>query len=96
MDAEPLFSALVREFLFVLLYRAGAESLTSEHAARLSAMQAAERNIDAHLAEMRVVYQQLRQQGITEELIDVVSGFMVLKRRGASDTRRDGGRLAGT
>ena len=45
--------ALVREYLFVSIYRACANSLASENAARLVTMQAAERNIEEHLEELQ-------------------------------------------
>lgn len=72
---EELLSALLREDLFVALYRALAEAKTAEHGARLSAMQAAEQNIEDRIADLRVAYHQLRQAKITEEILDVVSGF---------------------
>lgn len=43
MDVPPLFSAFVRQHLFVSLYRAFAESLASENASRLASMQSAEK-----------------------------------------------------
>ncbi|MFP4074812.1 MAG: F0F1 ATP synthase subunit gamma [Actinomycetota bacterium] len=56
-------------------YGAVAEAKTAEHGARLSAMQAAEQNIEDRIADLRVAYHQLRQAKITEEILDVVSGF---------------------
>ncbi|UCH25938.1 MAG: F0F1 ATP synthase subunit gamma, partial [Trueperaceae bacterium] len=53
-----LFAALVREHFFVVLYRALAESLASENAARLAAMQTAEQNIETHLDELELAYHQ--------------------------------------
>ncbi len=44
--------ALIREYLFVSLFRACAESLASENASRLAAMQRAEKNIDELLDEL--------------------------------------------
>jgi F-type H+-transporting ATPase subunit gamma len=79
MDPELLFSQLIRQHLFVTIYRAGAESMASEHATRLATMQAAERNIDEHLEEMNTEYRRRRQQSITEELLDVVAGFEALQ-----------------
>lgn len=71
--------AFVREYLFVSLFRACAESLASENASRLKAMQRAEKNIDELLDELHRTYHQLRQSGIDEELFDVISGFEALK-----------------
>lgn len=78
MDWEELFRRLNRQYFFVTLYRATAQSLASEHAARLASMQAAEQNIDEHLGEFNRAYQQQRQKVITDELLDIVSGFEAL------------------
>lgn len=78
-DWETLFSAVVREHLFVSLHRALAESLASEHGARRAAMHAAERNIDDRLVALRGAYAQHRQTSITVELLDIVSGYEVLR-----------------
>jgi len=70
--------ALIREYLFVSLFRACAESLASENASRLAAMQRAENNIDELLENLNSTFHRLRQSGIDEELFDVVSGFEAL------------------
>jgi F-type H+-transporting ATPase subunit gamma len=75
LPPTDLYRALVRQQLFIGLFRAGAESAASEHAARLSAMQAAERNIEERMEEMNAAYRRKRQESITEELLDVVAGF---------------------
>jgi F-type H+-transporting ATPase subunit gamma len=78
MDWDPLFSALIREYLFISLFRAFAESLASENASRLASMQAAEKNIEEQLSELKKQFHQKRQMAITEELLDIVSGFEAL------------------
>lgn len=78
MDRDRLFSALTRQYLFVSLYRACAESLASENASRLAAMQGAEKNIEDRLAELQALFRQQRQMAITEELLDIVAGFEAL------------------
>ncbi|MEW4529681.1 F0F1 ATP synthase subunit gamma [Maioricimonas sp. JC845] len=80
MDPGILLSALVRQFLFVRLFRAFAESLSSENASRIAAMQAAERSIGEQLVAFRFGYQQRRQSSITEELLDVITGFEALSQ----------------
>src|SRR5580658_1857174 len=70
--------ALIREYLFISLFRACAESLASENASRLAAMERADRNIDELLANLRNTTRRLRQSSIDEELFDVVSGFEAL------------------
>jgi F-type H+-transporting ATPase subunit gamma len=70
--------ALIREYLFISLFRACAESLASENASRLAAMQRADKNIDELLEGLNGTFHRLRQSGIDEELFDVVSGFEAL------------------
>ncbi|MBU3022312.1 F0F1 ATP synthase subunit gamma [Aestuariibacter sp. A3R04] len=67
--------AFVREYLFVSLFRACAESLASENACRLAAMQRAEKNIDEIQENLNQTFHRLRQSDIDEELSDVLSGF---------------------
>jgi F-type H+-transporting ATPase subunit gamma len=72
--------ALIREYLFISLFRACAESLASENASRLAAMQRADKNIDDLLATLHGTFHRLRQSGIDEELFDVISGFEALSK----------------
>ena len=74
--------ALIREYLFVSLFRACAESLASENASRLAAMQRADKNIDDLLEDLNGAFHRLRQSGIDEELFDVISGFEALRVEG--------------
>ncbi|MDB9303445.1 F0F1 ATP synthase subunit gamma [Nodularia spumigena CS-591/12] len=78
MDENQLFSALIRQYLFISLYLALAESLASENASRLSSMQAAEKNIEERLSDFNADYRRQRQSSITAELLDIVSGFEAL------------------
>jgi F-type H+-transporting ATPase subunit gamma len=73
--------AFIREYLFVSLFRACAESLASENASRLAAMQRADQNIDELLETLNGTFHRLRQSGIDEELFDVVSGFEALSAK---------------
>lgn len=66
--------AFVGEYLFVSLFKACAESLASENAARLAAMQGAEKNIKELLESLNLRYHHLRQNSIDEELFDVIAG----------------------
>jgi F-type H+-transporting ATPase subunit gamma len=78
MDVDQLFSSMVRQYLFFSLYSAFVESLASENASRLSSMQMAEKNIEEHLEDLDVQFNRLRQEAITSELLDVVTGFEAL------------------
>jgi F-type H+-transporting ATPase subunit gamma len=79
MKREVLLGSLVRQLVYVLIYRALAESLASENAQRLAAMQAAEKNIDDRLEELTVQYHRVRQSAITSELLDIMAGFEALR-----------------
>jgi hypothetical protein len=53
-------------------------TLASENASRLAAMERADKNIDELLANLHGTFHRLRQSGIDEELLDVISGFEAL------------------
>jgi F-type H+-transporting ATPase subunit gamma len=74
-DRAATLRSLIRSYVFVSLFRACAESLASENASRLAAMQRADKNIDDLLETLQGTFHQLRQTGIDEELFDVISGF---------------------
>ena len=76
---ESTLKALIREFLFVSLFKASAESSVSENSSRLAAMQRAEKNIDEMLDDLNHKFHQMRQSAIDEELFDLISGFEALK-----------------
>ncbi|MGC9451364.1 MAG: F0F1 ATP synthase subunit gamma [Oceanipulchritudo sp.] len=78
MGDSATLRALIREYLFVSLFRSCAESLASENASRLAAMERADRNIDELLRELKGNFHRLRQSGIDAELFDVIAGFEAL------------------
>lgn len=79
-DSTETLRALIREYLFVSLFRACAESLASENTSRLVAMQRADKNIDELLEDLNGTFYRLRQSGIDEELFEVIAGFEALSR----------------
>lgn len=66
---------LLRQHLFLALYRAWAEALASENASRFAAMQAAERNLEERGRVLTREYHRLRQGAVTEGLLEVISGY---------------------
>lgn len=94
MGSSPAtLQALIREYLFVSLFRACAESLASENASRLAAMERAEKNIDQLSADLHQTFYRLRQSKIDEELFDVIAGVEALagtERARRPVDRRDG------
>jgi F-type H+-transporting ATPase subunit gamma len=77
----PALQAFIREYLFVVLFQACAESLASENASRLAAMQRAEKNIDGVLDDLNRTFHRVRQESIDEELFDVIAGYEALAPR---------------
>ncbi|MBR1838516.1 MAG: F0F1 ATP synthase subunit gamma [Bacteroidaceae bacterium] len=77
---EPSRDAVVEKLipgvLRLQLYTALLDSLASEHAARVIAMQIATDNADELLQELTLTYNKTRQQAITTELLDIVGGSM--------------------
>ena len=72
--------ALIREYLFISLFRACAESLASENASRLAAMQRADKNIEEQQENLNAEFHRVRQGAIDEELFDVIAGFEALSK----------------
>jgi F-type H+-transporting ATPase subunit gamma len=87
-DNIATLRALIREYLFISLFRASAESLASENVSRLTAMERADRNIDALLEDLHGTFHRLRQSGIDEELFDVIAGFEALSGPDQQSGRR--------
>lgn len=79
IEKEKIISDLIRQYFFITLYRAFCYSLASENASRLASMQSAEKNIDERLEELNFGYRRERQNSITEELNDVISGFKAIR-----------------
>lgn len=75
MDATELFSYMIRQYLLVSFYRAMAESLAAEHTGRLNSMTIAEQKIEERLQELNNRYAEERHKAITEELLDIQSGY---------------------
>ncbi len=69
-----LLEKLVAEYVFALLSEAAIESLASENVARFDAMEAAHDNVSRKLTELERQSQQARQEEVTTELLDLVTG----------------------
>ncbi len=80
MDADRFLSSFVRQYLFFSLYWTFAESLANENASRLMDMQMPRGIIEEHLNELTVQFNRERQEAISEELWDMVTGIKALTR----------------
>ena len=73
-NLEYVLQALVPKLLNLMVYTALLDSIASEHAARMVAMQTATDNADELLRQLRLQYNKSRQAAITSELLDIVGG----------------------
>jgi len=77
--AEVLLASLLPRYVEVELWRSVLESTASEHAARMTAMDAASRNASEVIERVTLQMNRVRQASITREIIEVVSGASALK-----------------
>jgi F-type H+-transporting ATPase subunit gamma len=77
---DILLERLVSEYVLALLMEAAVESIASENAARFAAMESAHQNVSKKLDQLRRAAQQARQDEITTELLDLVTGAEALNR----------------
>lgn len=73
-DMNTVLSELLPKMAHLMLYTALLDSVASEHAARMVAMQTATDNADELLRQLNLQYNKSRQQAITNELLDIVGG----------------------
>ena len=73
-DMDTVLSKLIPKLAHLVLYTALLDSVASEHAARMVAMQTATDNADELLRQLNLQYNKSRQQAITSELLDIVGG----------------------
>ena len=71
-DMPTVLGALIPKMAHLMLYTALLDSIASEHAARMVAMQTATDNADELLRGLNLQYNKSRQQAITNELLDIV------------------------
>lgn len=74
LPLERLQAGLRHDQIFATIAHCLLESLSSENATRLASMQAADRNVKDKLAQLTRREQTVRQEEITEELLDIVTG----------------------
>ena len=73
-DMNSVLSQLIPKLAHLMLYTALLDSVASEHAARMVAMQTATDNADELLRQLNLQYNKSRQQAITSELLDMIGG----------------------
>ncbi|HHH19993.1 MAG TPA: F0F1 ATP synthase subunit gamma [Campylobacterales bacterium] len=78
-DDDTLMDALVKKYLEYSMYYALLNSLAAEHSARMQAMDAATNNAKDMVKKLSVKYNKARQEAITTELIEIISGMESMK-----------------
>lgn len=76
---EVIIEDLLKKNFNLQVYRAMSESVASEHGARMTAMENASNNARDMISKLTLTYNKLRQEKITTELIEIVSGAESLK-----------------
>jgi len=82
LSPEALVEALVEEYFFAELAHAGMESFISENGARLQVMDSAHETVEAKLDELSKLANRVRQEEVTIELMDIVTGAEALRQSG--------------
>ncbi|HZP63965.1 MAG TPA: ATP synthase F1 subunit gamma [Terriglobales bacterium] len=72
--AEELFASLLPKYVAIQIFRALLESVAAEHAARMTAMDAATSNATEMIDSLTLAMNRVRQAKITKEIIEIVSG----------------------
>ncbi|OPY04179.1 MAG: ATP synthase gamma chain [Syntrophorhabdus sp. PtaB.Bin184] len=78
-DRMEIVGSLIPRYISTKIYYALVESQTSEHAARMSAMENATNNCGEMVRYLTLVYNKRRQEGITNEMMDIVGGAEALR-----------------
>ena len=77
-SADELLKVIVPRHVEIQIYRALLESAAAEHAARMTAMDAATSNAQEMVDKLTLYMNKVRQAAITREIIEVVSGAQAL------------------
>ncbi|MDQ1326347.1 MAG: F-type H+-transporting ATPase subunit gamma [Campylobacterota bacterium] len=78
-DDDTLLDALVKRYVEYTMYYSLIDSLAAEHSARMQAMDAATKNAKEMVKTLTVKYNKARQEAITTELIEIISGMESMK-----------------
>lgn len=78
-NAEKIVEELLVKHFDLQVYRSMSESVAAEHGARMTAMENASNNAKELINKLTLTYNKLRQEKITTELIEIVSGAEALK-----------------
>ena len=75
---KAVLDALIPKFMTGAIYGSMVENFTSEHSARMAAMDSATKNAQEMLGKLNLTYNRLRQSAITQEVTEIVAGAAAL------------------
>jgi F-type H+-transporting ATPase subunit gamma len=78
-DSEKMLDSLLTKYVEYNMYYALIDSVAAEHSARMQAMDAATNNAKEMVKSLNVKYNKARQEAITTELIEIISGVESMK-----------------
>jgi F-type H+-transporting ATPase subunit gamma len=79
-EPEEFLIQLLPKHISVQIFNAFLQTETSEHAARMAAMDNASKNCNEMIGNLTLLYNKARQAAITAELMDIVGGAEALKK----------------
>jgi F-type H+-transporting ATPase subunit gamma len=77
-DQKEILNEMIPRFTALQVYQAVLESQASEHAARMVAMRNATDNAKELVSALQLAYNKVRQQAITNDILDIVGGAEAL------------------
>ncbi|MEF3191575.1 MAG: F0F1 ATP synthase subunit gamma [Campylobacterales bacterium] len=78
-EEEEILDTMIQKYIEYNLYYALVDSLAAEHSARMQAMDAATRNAKEMVNSLTINYNKARQESITTELVEIISGMEALR-----------------
>ncbi len=78
-EGEKVLESLITKYIEFNMYYALVDSLAAEHSARMQAMDAATNNAKEMVNKLTISYNKARQESITTELIEIISGMEAMK-----------------
>jgi ATP synthase F1 gamma subunit len=79
LDTDVIFARALEEFLYISFYRCYVESLRSENWYRMRSMEGASETLKKHIGELSALQKYVRQEEITEEMLEILGSGMFYK-----------------
>jgi F-type H+-transporting ATPase subunit gamma len=83
ISAQEIMEGIIEEYLYIELYAAALEAVIAENEVRIRSMDFAARNIRKKLEELTRAYNYANQEEVTNELIEIISGYEAARKAAA-------------